>query len=64
MGKTSSAVKRRYNEKNYKQLNVALRFEEIEQLEKYCKESGESKRGFLSRMIKENAVVEKKESKK
>ena len=58
MGRTSTNVKRKYNEQNYKQINVALRFEEVEQLEKYCKESGESKRGFFSRMIKENARTE------
>lgn len=58
MGKTSNEVKRRYNEKNYKQINVALRFEDVEQLEKYCKETGDSKRGFFSRMIKEHARVE------
>jgi len=58
MGKTSNEVKRRYNEKNYKQINVALRFEDVEQLEKYCKATGDSKRGFFSRMIKEHARVE------
>ena len=60
MGKTSTAVKRKYNTKAYKYLKIALKPEEFDQINEYSKESGESKNGFFRRMIAEHAVVKKR----
>ena len=57
MGKTSTIVKRKYNSKVYKKLTIEMKPEYYEMLDKYCKETGESKTGFICRMIKEHAQI-------
>ena len=57
MGKTSNEVKRRYNSKAYKKLSIEMKPEFYNMLDKYCKETGESKTGFICRMIKEYAKI-------
>ena len=57
MGKTSNEVKRRYNSKVYKKLTIEMKKEFYEMLDKYSKETGESKTGFICRMIKEHAQI-------
>ena len=59
MSKTSNEAKRKYNSKVYKKLTIEMKTEYYEMLDKYCKESGESKTGFICRMIKENVKVQK-----
>ena len=61
MGKTSNVVKRRYNSKAYKKLSIEMKPEFYNMLDEYCKETGESKTGFICRMIKEHAQIDKKE---
>ena len=57
MSKTSTAVKRKYNNKAYKKLSIEMKPEYYELLDKYSKETGESKTGFICRMIKEYAQI-------
>ena len=57
MGKTSNEVKRRYNSKVYKKLSIEMKPEFYNMLNEYCKETGESKTGFICRMIKEHAQI-------
>ena len=47
MGKTSNAVKQRYNEKNYKQVKVSLKINLVEQWEKKLQEDSISKANSL-----------------
>nr|DAW57697.1 MAG TPA: hypothetical protein [Caudoviricetes sp.] len=54
---TSNEVKRRYNSKVYKKLTVEMKKEFYEMLDNYSKETGESKTGFICRMIKEYAKI-------
>jgi len=51
MGKTSNAVKQRYNEKNYKQVKVSLKIELVEQWEKKLQEDSISKAEFIRSAI-------------
>ena len=51
MGHTSSAVKDRYNKKNYKQFNVKIKPELYEKLENFCKEKELSRSEFLTLAI-------------
>nr|DAR84868.1 MAG TPA: Ribbon-helix-helix protein, copG family [Caudoviricetes sp.] len=60
MGKTSNVVKRRYNNKAYKKLSIEMKPEFYNMLDNYCKETGESKTGFICRMIKEHAQINMK----
>lgn len=57
MGKTSTAVKKRYNDKNYKRITIAAKLDEYEQIRKYSEVTGEGVSGFLRRMIRENATI-------
>lgn len=51
MGKTSSAVKNRYNKKAYKQWNAQIKPELFDALTAYCKEHGLSRSQFLQMAI-------------
>ena len=51
MGKTSSAVKQRYNEKNYKQVKVSLKIDLVERWEKKLQEDSISKAEFIRNAI-------------
>lgn len=53
MGKTSSAVKQRYNEKVYKQVNVQLKKELVEQWTEKLQNDGISKAEFIRNAIEE-----------
>lgn len=46
---TSTAVKRRYNEKTYTQFRADLRNEEYAEIDAYCKSRGWSKSEFIKR---------------
>lgn len=46
---TSTAVKRRYNDKTYTQFRAALRNEDYAEIDCYCKNKGWSKAEFLKR---------------
>ncbi len=59
MGKTSNEVKRRYNSKVYKKLTIEMKTEYYELLDDLCKETNESKTGFICRMIEEQAKEHK-----
>ena len=47
------AANNRYNAKTYKQFNVKLKHDEMEQLENHCKKFGYTKNGFAIQAIKE-----------
>ena len=51
MGKTSNAVKQRYNEKNYRQVKVSLKINLVEQWEKKLQEDSISKAEFIRSAI-------------
>lgn len=48
---TSSAVKRRYNEKNYKNFRAAIKPELYDRIDEYLKTEGISRPEFLLRAI-------------
>ena len=48
---TSSAVKRRYNEKNYKNFRAAIKPELYDRIDEYIKQEGISRPEFLLRAI-------------
>ena len=48
---TSSAVKRRYNEKNYKNFRAAIKPELYDRIDEYLKQEGISRPEFLLRAI-------------
>ena len=48
---TSSAVKRRYNEKNYKNFRAAIKPELYDRIDEYIKKEGISRPEFLLRAI-------------
>ena len=48
---TSSAVKRRYNEKNYKNFRAAIKPNLYDQIDEYLKQEGISRPEFLLRAI-------------
>ena len=51
MGKTSSAVKYKYNSKNYKQFNVQIKPALFEEISEYCTAENISRSEFLKRAI-------------
>lgn len=53
MGKTSTEVKRRYNEKVYRQLSVQIPKELFEKFREHCEEIGEPQRQVLIHLIQE-----------
>lgn len=48
---TSSAVKRKYNSKAYKQFNVQIKPELFKQIDGYCKHNNLSRSEFLTKAI-------------
>ena len=48
---TASAVKRRYNEKNYKKFRAAIKPDLYERIDEYIKDEGISRTEFLLRAI-------------
>lgn len=59
MARTSTKVKQRYKDKVYKRIPLDVKIAEYEQIKEYSVKTGESVNGFLRRMIRENAVIEK-----
>ena len=57
MSRTSTAVKKRYNDKTYRRITIAAKLDEYEQIRKYSEATGKSVSGFLRRMIRENAII-------
>lgn len=53
MGKTSSKVKNRYNEKNYKRINVALKIELVDQFKEKLKKENKPAAEFFREKIEE-----------
>ncbi len=54
MGKTSSAVKQKFNEKTYEQFNVRILPELDERIKNYCKKNNNLSRSqFLQKAINE-----------
>ena len=53
MGKTSSAVKDRYNAKAYDEIKVRVPKGQKEKLSSYAEARGESLNGFIKRAIEE-----------
>lgn len=58
MGYTSTDVKRRYNEKNYKRWFVSLRNEVFDEIEAVREETGLSRAEFLKMLVSEKYNVE------
>jgi predicted HicB family RNase H-like nuclease len=61
MGKTSSKVKNRYNEKVYDRLNIVVPKGRKSQLQDYAQSRGESLNGFVNRAIDETIGRDKVE---
>ncbi len=53
MGKTSAAVKNRYNDKAYDRINLTVPKGQKEAIQKHAEAQGESVNGFIQRAIKE-----------
>lgn len=53
MGKTSSAVKNRYNDKTYDRINLTVYKGEKAIISEHAEKRGESVNGFIQRAIKE-----------
>ena len=58
MGYTSTAVKRKYNEKTYSQWSLALRKEVFAEIEKLREAEGLSRSEFLKMLVKEKYGTE------
>ena len=59
MGKTSNAVKDRYNAKNYDDLRVRVPKGMKEQIQAYADANGETVNGFINRLICDALGVDK-----
>ena len=53
MGKTSSAVKNRYNDKNYDRINLVVSKGNKELIKAHAESQGESTNAFINRAIEE-----------
>lgn len=53
MGRTSSQVKQRYNEKAYDEIKVRVPKGQREEIKAYCESRNESANGFFLRAMKE-----------
>ena len=58
MGKTSAAVKNRYNEKAYDRINLVVPKGQKEVIKKLAEKNGESVNGFIQRLIIEEIKKE------
>ncbi len=59
MGKTSTKVKDRYNEKTYKRYTIRVRYDDvdlIEKIEKVTKEKGISFNEYVTELIKNDKI--------
>lgn len=61
MGKTSSAVKDRYNAKTYDEIKVRVFKGEKDELKAYAEARGESLNGFIKRAIAETRERDSRE---
>lgn len=61
MGKTSSAVKDRYNAKAYDELKVRVSKGDKEQIKAHAESMGESVNGFINRAIDEAMERDRKD---
>lgn len=59
MGKTSSAVKDRYNAKAYDDIRLRVPKGQKEKIQAFAAENGESLNGFINRVINEAMGVDK-----
>ncbi len=59
MGKTSSAVKDRYNAKAYDEIKVRVKSSEKNAIKQYAEGRGESVNGFINRTIAETMQRDK-----
>lgn len=62
MGKTSSAVKNKYNSKAYDRIALVVKKGKRDELKTYAEQRGESLNGFINRAIDE--TIERDKSKK
>ena len=53
MGKTSSAVKNKYNAKAYDRINLTMQKNKKEVIQNHAEERGESTNAFINRAINE-----------
>ena len=53
MGKTSAAVKNRYNDKAYDRVNLTVKKGEKEKIKLHAEKQGESTNAFINRAIDE-----------
>lgn len=60
MGRTSSKVKQRYNEKAYDEIKVRVAKGQREEIKAYCESRGESVNGFFLRAMKETIERDKR----
>ena len=58
MGKTSAAVKNRYNDKAYDRINLVVPKGQKEVIKKLADKNGESVNGFIQRLIIEEMKKE------
>ena len=61
MGKTSSAVKARYNAKAYDRLAITIPKGQKEKVEEYAQAKGESVNGLVNRLLREAIGVQPEE---
>ena len=59
MGKTSNAIKARYNAKNYQDLRVRVPKGMKEQIQAFADANGETVNGLINRLISEALGVDK-----
>ena len=59
MGKTSSAVKDRYNAKAYDDIRLRVPKGQKDKIQAFAAENGESLNGFINRVINEAMGVDK-----
>lgn len=59
MGKTSNAVKDRYNAKVYDDIRLRVPKGHKEQIQAYAEQNGETLNGFINRLINEAMGVQK-----
>ena len=60
MGKTSAAVKNRYNEKAYDRINLTIPKGEKEVIKAHAESQGESVNGFIQRAIQTTIELDNK----
>lgn len=51
MGKTSTAVKNKWNAQNYDQLRINVKKGQREQIQEYAKSKGMSLNGYINKLI-------------